>query len=295
MNFANFNWKAGSFFLLYHLLLFTTLPFYLIHHPPNTALLLGTGIVIVLTGLTLTTLYHRYYSHRSYSLRTPAQAVLLFFGTLIAQGSVWDWAFDHRRHHKHVETDKDPHAITRGFWHAHVLWIFDKRPALDTRVIHDLIESPMLRFQHQHYTLLLIISSIATSLFLGWISGDWFGGFYMGFLVRIFISHHSTFCINSLAHYWGTKPYAPEQTAVNNPLCSLITFGEGMHNYHHVFPYDYRIGDRWYYWDPGKWFIWSLEKVGLASRLKRAPANRVHKLEQRPPANARYDHTTSTP
>ena len=271
----SFNWKAGAFFLAYHALLFATLPFYLVYHPPGATLLIATGVVIVCTGVTLTSLYHRYYSHRSYNLRLPAELVLLFFGTLIAQGSVFDWVFDHRRHHKYVETDDDPHAIVRGFWHAHILWILDKRPALDTRMIHDLYASRLLQFQHKYYNSLFIGSSVAISLFLGWISNDWLGGFYIGFLARIFVSHHSTFCINSLAHYWGTKPFDPDQTAVNNVLCSVITFGEGMHNYHHVFPYDYRIGDRWHHWDPGKWLIWTLSKVGLASGLKRAPAERI--------------------
>jgi len=265
-----FNKKAGTFFIAYHALLAVTLPFYLIYHPPNATLLWGTGIVVAATGISLTALLHRGYSHRAYEIALPAELVLLFLCTLIGQGSVYDWVFDHRNHHKYTETDRDPHAITRGFWYAHVLWIFDRRPPLDEKVISDLAKRPLLRFQHDHYNLLFATSSVGTCLLLGWLSGDWLGGFYVGFLVRLFISHHSTFCINSLAHWWGTKPFDPEQTAVNNPLCSVITWGEGEHNYHHVFPYDYRIGDRWYHWDPGKWLLWSLSKVGQVSGLKRA-------------------------
>ena len=289
-----FNWKAGSVFVVYHALLAVTLPFYVIYAPPNATLLVATCVVIALCGVTLTSLYHRHYSHRAYDLSKPAEVVLLFFGTLIGQGSVFDWAFDHRRHHKYTETELDPHAITRGFWHAHILWIFEKRPPLDERVIHDLTRSRLLRFQHDHYGLLFLTSSVSTCLFLGWISGDWLGGFYVGFLVRLFISHHCTFCINSLAHYWGSKPFAPEQTAANNVLCSLITFGEGQHNYHHVFPYDYRIGDKLTHWDPGKWLIWTLERVGLASNLKRARPERIQATREQagvtgssqPPASA---------
>lgn len=272
---GGFNWKAGTFFIAYHALLAVTLPFYLWWHPPGATLLIATGVVIAITGVTLTAVYHRFYSHRTYRMNRVAEAVFLFFGTLICQGSVWEWAFDHRRHHKHTETERDPHAITRGFWYAHVLWIFDPRPELDRVVIRDLVDDPLLAFQHRHYTKLMIAATVGVSLLLGWISGDWIGGFYVGFLVRIFVSHHCTFCINSLAHFAGSKPFDPDQTAVNNPICSLITFGEGAHNYHHVFPGDYRIGDAWYHWDPGKWLIWSLSRVGLADNLKRASARAI--------------------
>lgn len=255
--------------------MFATLPLYLVLRFPNLRLILGTALVVVACGVTLTVLYHRYYSHRAYSLSKPAELVMLFFGTLIAQGSVLEWASDHRRHHKYVETELDPHAIVRGFWHAHILWIFERRAPLDEQLIRDLRQSGTLRFQHDHYTLLLVTSNVAVSLLLGWLSGDWLGGFYVGFLVRVFISHHCTFCINSLAHYWGSRPFDGSQTARNNLLCSLLTFGEGQHNYHHIFPNDYRIGDRWYHWDPGKWVIWTLSRLGLVCRLKRASSRAV--------------------
>lgn len=281
MSKSEFNRKAGIFFIAYHALLAITLPFYLLYHPPGASLLIATGVVIAITGVTLTAVYHRHYSHRAYKMHPAAEAVFLFFGTIMCQGSVFEWAFDHRQHHKYTEGEGDPHAITRGFWYAHILWILDPRPTLDERVIHDLTSNRMLQFQHRHYTALMIASCLTISLALGWISGDWLGGFYVGFLVRIFISHHATFCINSLAHFAGSKPFDRGQTAVNNPICSLITFGEGAHNYHHVFPFDYRIGDAWYHWDPGKWMIWSLDKVGLAGGLKRAPARAIERARQK--------------
>lgn len=270
-----FNWKAGSFFIVYHAILLFTLPFYLWYRTPSVTLALGTLVIIGLCGISLTTLYHRYYSHKTYKLHPVAEFGLLFFATLIGQGSAFEWAFDHRRHHKHTDTDDDPHDMNKGFWYAHVLWIFDKRPELDPAAIKDLLPNRMLQIQDRHYVLLFILSSAATCIFLGAISGDWLGGVYMGFLVRLFISHHATFCINSWAHTWGTRPYDKSQTAANSQICSFLTFGEGQHNYHHTFPYDYRIGDRWYYWDPGKWLIRSLAFTGLASRLRRATPAKI--------------------
>ena len=99
------------------------------------------------------------------------------------------------------------------------------------------------------------------------------GALLFGFLLRLFLTHHSTWFINSLAHIWGSKPYSSEHSAVNNFILAHLTFGEGYHNYHHTFSGDYRNGVRWYQFDPPKYLIWLMSKIGLASDLQRV--NRV--------------------
>ncbi|MGZ3688489.1 MAG: acyl-CoA desaturase, partial [Bdellovibrionota bacterium] len=81
--------------------------------------------------------------------------------------------------------------------------------------------------------------------------------------------HHFTFFINSFAHTFGTKPHSQEQTARDSLLLALLSFGEGYHNFHHVYPSDYRNGTAWYHFDPSKWLIWTLEATGQASGLRR--------------------------
>ena len=51
--------------------------------------------------------------------------------------------------------------------------------------------------------------------------------------------------------------------------------GEGYHNYHHEFKWDYRNGVKPWQLDPSKWIIWSLSKLGLTSDLKRVPKERI--------------------
>ena len=57
----------------------------------------------------------------------------------------------------------------------------------------------------------------------------------------------------------------------------FFTFGEGYHNYHHIFEYDYRNGIRWYQFDPTKWLIKGLSLVGLTSNLRKVPEERIEK------------------
>ena len=78
----------------------------------------------------------------------------------------------------------------------------------------------------------------------------------------------STFCVNSLCHWLGDKPYDDKLTPKDCVLTAVITMGEGYHNFHHQFPMDYRNGYKWYQYDPTKWFLWSCEKLGLATHLK---------------------------
>ena len=96
-------------------------------------------------------------------------------------------------------------------------------------------------------------------------------------VLRLVWSHHVTFFINSLAHMWGSRPYTEENTARDNPVLAVLTYGEGYHNFHHIFTHDYRNGVRWWQWDPSKWLIGGLEFTGLTRRLKRTPVIHIQR------------------
>jgi len=135
----------------------------------------------------------------------------------------------------------------------------------------DLERDPIVMFQHRFYLPLTLAMNIALPLGLGWAVGDVWGVFLLGGLLRLVINHHFTWFINSLAHMWGSQPYTDENTARDNPVLAFLTYGEGYHNFHHIFQNDYRNGVRWWHFDPTKWLIAFLSWVGLASNLKRVP------------------------
>lgn len=271
------NWGPTIFLITYQVLFLATLPIYLYYYTPSWGMLLASFILLYLTGLSITAGYHRYYSHRTYRTNKWVESFLLFFGAMAGQSSVLRWSFDHRLHHAHVDTDEDPYSINKGFWYAHCWWILDKPKTIEAKVVPDLMKNKMVMFQDRHIGKLMIITNTLAFLFVGWLLNDYWGAFYIALWARLFTLHHSTWFINSLAHTWGDKPYSQEQTAVNNYVISFLTFGEGYHNYHHTFANDYRNGIRWFHFDPTKWLIWTLNKLGLAYDLKRMSAHAIKK------------------
>lgn len=266
--FRQFNWGPALFLIIYQVVLLAALPFYFAFSFPSIGMWIATIVLLYLTGLSVTAGYHRYFSHRSYKTNSLMETILLFFGSMSVQGSALRWSFEHRLHHAHVDTDKDPYSIKKGFWYAHFLWLMEKPEDIDPKIVPDLMKNPRVMFQHRHYGLCATLSNVFVFLLVGWLLNDFWGAFFLASWTRIFLLHHFTWFINSLAHTWGDKPFCQEQSAVNNYVISLLTFGEGYHNYHHVFANDYRNGIRWYHFDPTKWLIWTLSKIGLTHHLK---------------------------
>jgi stearoyl-CoA desaturase (delta-9 desaturase) len=89
------------------------------------------------------------------------------------------------------------------------------------------------------------------------------------------VIQHCTFFINSACHTLGRRPYSTRCSARDSFLMALLTFGEGYHNYHHEFQHDYRNGVKSWQWDPTKWIIWLLSKIGLTGGLRRAAREAV--------------------
>lgn len=272
-----YNWGPIIFLITYHIILLFALPLYLYYNVPKLSMIITTFVLLYLTGLSITAGYHRYYAHRSYRTGKVIEAIMLFFGTMAIQASALRWAFDHRIHHAKVDTDEDPYTITKGFWYAHCLWILEKPLKIDPKIVSDLMKNKLVMFQDRYYKVLMIATNALVVLLFGWLLDDFLGAFVLALGLRLFMLHHFTWFINSLAHTWGEKPFCQELTAVDNYFLALLTFGEGYHNFHHTFANDYRNGIKWYHFDPTKWLIWTLHKLGLAHGLKKVDGATIEK------------------
>ena len=225
-----------------------------------------------LTGLGITAGYHRLFSHRSYKASTPVRWLWAVLGGAAWQNSVITWCAGHRYHHRDVDTGGDPYSVRRGFLYAHMGWVMIEGPRHDQLDnVQDLWDDPVCRFQHKHYLALSTAFNVGLPLAVGLAVGRVWPMLIFAGLLRVVLVHHFTFFINSAAHTWGSQPWSTKDSSRDNWILSLLTFGEGFHNYHHTFQTDYRNGPRWYHWDPSKWTIWSLSKLGQAAELRRMP------------------------
>ena len=235
---------------------------------------------LYLNGLSITGGYHRLWAHKAYRASPALKWFFALWGAGALQNSILIWASDHRRHHRHVDDDElDPYSASRGLWFSHMGWMLRKYRSNepDFSNARDLERDPIVMFQHRHYVVLTTFMNLGLPLLLGLWHGDVVGTVLLVGLLRLVVNHHVTFFINSLAHYWGSRPYTESNSARDNGFLAFLTYGEGYHNYHHIFQADYRNGIRWWQWDPTKWMIALCEYLGLASDLNRVPDFKIQR------------------
>jgi stearoyl-CoA desaturase (delta-9 desaturase) len=241
-----------------------------------TAVVLYAVRMFAITGF-----YHRYFSHKAFKTSRAAQFVFGLIGaSSVQRGPLW-WAAHHRNHHRHADTERDPHSpVHRGFFWSHMGWFLT--PAgfrTDREVIRDLVKFPELRWLDRYDLLLPVL--LATALFvLGELLERHAPGLgtdgpqllVWGFFVSTVVLFHATVTINSLAHRFGSRRYETSDASRNNWLLALITFGEGWHNNHHYYPGAARQGFRWWEIDITYYGLKLLSWLGLIWDLKPVPA-----------------------
>ena len=277
---APINWPVTLVLGLTFLAAVTVVPWYGFVHGFSTAAWVFFAIFLVTSGIGIGSGYHRLWSHRAYEASAVMRVYLAIVGGMALQNSIIVWCIRHRFHHRDVDdNDKDPYSIGRGFWFAHIGWMLKDYESgkLDWSVVPDLQRDPVVVWQHRYYWPLVILTNIGLPLLLGWMVGDVVGVFLLAGVLRLVVSHHVTFFINSLAHMWGSRPYTDENSARDNWFLAIVTYGEGYHNFHHLFQNDYRNGIRWWQYDINKWFIATCAWLGLARNLKRTPDFKIQR------------------
>jgi len=261
----------------------TAVPLYIWHYGLDAFQIGLFFFFLVSTALSITLGYHRLFSHLTFQASPLVKLYTLLFGAAAFEGSALAWSADHRRHHKFVDHDDDPYDISKGLFHAHIGWLlFRTGPETPLTWVRDLQKDKLAWWQHQYYVPTAIAMGFAVPAMIGWMYGGpiaALGGFLLAGVARIVVVHHMTFCINSLCHWIGDRPYSSHVSARDSLIMAFFTFGEGYHNFHHEFQYDYRNGVKPWQFDPTKWTIWLLAKVGLVRNLRTVPEERILKAQ----------------
>lgn len=227
-------------------------------------------------GFGVTAGVHRLWCHRAYKAKTPLRIILAICYSIAGQNTIYDWVRDHRIHHKYSETDGDPHNSNRGFLYAHVGWLMlRKHPECikKGRLIDmtDITSDPVVRFHHNNFILMKLLFCFFLPTFIPWyFLGENFRlAFFSQCFVRYVLSLNFTWSVNSAAHIYGVRPYDKRIRPVENKVVSVVAMGEGWHNYHHVFPWDYKAAELGNYrFNVTTFWLDQFAKIGWAYDLK---------------------------
>ena len=169
--------------------------------------------------------------------------------------------------------------------------MFKLKPTPPLNNVEDLEKDRLVSFQHRFIHPLSFLVSFGLPSLIGYLYALYtsnlsliagaLGGLLIPGVARVVMVQHATFCINSLCHMIGKRPYSTSHSARDSWIAAIFTMGEGYHNYHHEFQWDYRNGVKPWQLDPSKWIIWTLSKFGLVSNLKRVPRERILLAETR--------------
>jgi stearoyl-CoA desaturase (delta-9 desaturase) len=225
--------------------------------------LLLLGILYALTGLGLTVGYHRMLTHRSFRPHPVVKCLLLLLGSMAVEGPALPWAATHIKHHALSDREGDPHSPVDGFWHAHVGWLFGAGEGDPAVYCPHLVKDRMVVFLSRTFVLWAALSLVLPLVLGGWTGLLWGG------LVRVFLTHHVTWSVNSICHTFGRRTFETRDRSHNEWVVGLLGFGEGWHNNHHAFPRSAFHGLQWWQVDLSGYLIWLLERLGLAREVYR--------------------------
>lgn len=272
-------WTNILIFSLTGLIALVWVPYHVVSHGFDLFEIIAAILCLGFCGMSITAGYHRLWAHRAYQAHPLLRLLFAIGGAFALQNSALHWASDHRVHHRHVDDNsRDPYSAGRGFWFSHIGWMlreYQPQRYRDYSNVRDLESDAIVMWQHKYYVPLVLLTNFGIPLLLGWWHGDILSSLLLAGVLRLVLSHHFTFFINSLAHIWGKQTFTDSNSARDNGLLAFVTYGEGYHNFHHLFEADYRNGIRWWQFDPTKWLIASFAWVGLTRNLRRAPPERI--------------------
>ena len=248
-----------------------------------------------LTCLGITVGFHRYFTHGAFTANRGLRIALAAVGSMALQGPVIPWVADHRRHHAFADREGDPHspwrfgssagALAKGFWHAHMGWLFERDHTNAVRFAPDLLADADVRRINRWFPALTVLTLLVPAVAGGLITWSWWGAvtaFFWAGLVRVAVLHHVTWSVNSICHMIGDRPFEARDRSANFWPLAIVSMGESWHNSHHADPTCARHGVRRGQVDISARVIWALEKAGWATKVRwPRPERLARKLKSR--------------
>jgi stearoyl-CoA desaturase (delta-9 desaturase) len=225
--------------------------------------------------------YHRLLTHRSLKVAKPVEWAATILGVLALQGGPIDWISTHRAHHAHTDKEGDPHDIHHGLLWSHFEWLYKPNDAMlspdeQLRLAPDLANDKFHQFMEASNVWWTVALAVILFAVGGWSWLIW------GVFVRIVITYHITWLVNSAAHHSGYQSFRTGDMSKNNWFVAFLAWGEGWHNNHHAFPFSARHGLRWFEIDATWWTIKVLAWLKLARDIKLPTPQMLQRMQLQP-------------
>jgi stearoyl-CoA desaturase (delta-9 desaturase) len=246
--------------------------------PVEWGLLAGMYVACILAT---TVGFHRLFTHRAFKAHPTVRVVLAAVGSMAAQGPLLYWVASHRRHHAYSDQPGDAHSpnlhggglkgMLHGLWHAHIGWMFSEEQSDWAHFARDVMQDRLLFSFHQTYFSWVALGLLVPAALGGLLTGSWLGaanGLLWGGLVRMFLVNHASWCVGSVCHVWGWRPFRTHDKSANNYPVAFFTFGEGLQNNHHAFQNSAAHALAWWQPDFSMTVIRALQGLGLVWDVK---------------------------
>ncbi|XP_032664484.1 acyl-CoA desaturase 2-like [Odontomachus brunneus] len=234
-------------------------------------------------GLGITAGAHRLWAHRSYNAKLPLRILLMTLYCMAGQLQPSKWIRIHRTHHKYTDTSADPHDASRGFFYSHIGWVMMRiHPAVKeygkTVDMSDVQADPVIRFADKYFMVIMpIMTFVLPGVIPVYVWNETWTVAFSSMIVRYIWLLNATCSVNSFAHIWGYRPYNRNIKPTENTMVSIVSLGEGWHNYHHCFPWDYKTSEFGRF-NPSAGFIKFMARLGWAYDLKTSSEEIVHRF-----------------
>ncbi|KAK0177487.1 hypothetical protein PV328_001537 [Microctonus aethiopoides] len=296
---TDIKWGNATFiFVLHSMCLFSIITF---PYRQQFFLLLWALITAHMATFAITAGVHRLWTHRSYKAKLPLRIILATLYYSAGMNKIYDWVRDHRIHHKYTDTEADPHDSNRGFWFSHVGWLMMKKKNIVKQRgegidMTDILQDPVVQFFDRNYaklnTLFTFIVPVFIPIFFFNQDVKW------TIMSQIFIRYtyilNVTWSVNSFAHIYGYRSYDKSIRSTENVWVALAASGEGWHNYHHVFPWDYQAAElKSFIFNTTKFWIDFFAKIGWAYDLKYATTQHIEKVVETKGDGTHFIHSKS--
>lgn len=242
----------------------------------------------IFAGFGITGGAHRLWTHKAYKAKLPLKLLLLVGFASAGQNSLEQWVRDHRVHHKYSDTEADPHNANRGLFFSHMGWLMMKKNeqvlARGKQIdMSDITGDPLLQFYNKYFSYFKLLFCYTLPLFIHvcLLDETWQCSIAWQWFIRFLTAFHSELTVNSLAHAYGYRPYNKDILPRENRLVATLTLGEGWHNYHHAFPFDYKAAEHFDIFNLCTFLIKKFEKIGWAYDLRQATPTMINSIAQR--------------